>query len=98
MKAIAFAIVAAVALTGCNAMTATADKIMDKKSNFSLVESTSYPIGEGPNYNADTKREAALVDMKATQAVNGQYPTAASTAPVLDEQTQQVIQKYTNGN
>lgn len=87
MKAIAFVIAAATVLTGCNAMTATADKIMNKKSNFSLVETTSYPIGEGPEYDADVKAEAALEDMKATQAVNGQYPKADA----IDENTQQQI-------
>ncbi|MFB6348869.1 hypothetical protein ACFBZI_05440 [Moraxella sp. ZJ142] len=74
MKLIATGIVAVIALTGCNAVTATADKIMNKKSNFSLVETTTYPVGEGPNYDADAKKEAALADMQATQAENAQYP------------------------
>lgn len=87
MKAIACIAAAAIALTGCNAMTATADKIMNKKSNFSQVDTTVYPIGEGPNYDADVKADAALEDMKATQAVNGQYPKGNN----IDEQTQQKI-------
>lgn len=87
MKAIACIAAAAIALTGCNAMTATADKIMNKKSNFLEVDTTAYPIGEGPNYDADVKADAALEDMKATQAVNGQYPKADS----IDDKTQQQI-------
>ncbi len=87
MKAIACIAAATIALTGCNAMTATADKIMNKKSNFSQVDTTVYPIGEGPNFDAQTKADAALEDMKATQAVNGQYPKADS----IDDKTQQQI-------
>ncbi len=97
MKAIACIAAAAIALTGCNAMTATADKIMNKKSNFSEVDTTVYPIGEGPNFDAQTKADAALEDMKATQAMNGQYPKADSNDDKtqqqisIDEQTQQKI-------
>lgn len=60
-------------------------KSWTKKSNFSQVDTTAYPIGEGPNYDADVKADAALEDMKATQAVNGQYPKADS----IDDKTQQ---------
>ena len=62
-------------------------KSWTKKSNFSEVDTTVYPIGEGPNFDAQTKADAALEDMKATQAVNGQYPKGDN----IDEQTQQQI-------
>lgn len=74
MKHIALFAAVAIALTGCNAMTATADKIMNKTSHFSQLENTAYPIGEGP-YDADTKNEAALADMKATQEAGSQRIT-----------------------
>ncbi len=92
MKAIACIAAAAIALTGCNAMTATADKIMNKKSNFSQVDTTVYPIGEGPNFDAQTKADAALEDMKATQAVNGQYPKGNNIDDAAIEQANQTAQ------
>ena len=79
MKALIMTMMAAtVALTGCNAMTATADKMMNKQSTFSQAPNTAYPIGEGP-YDADAKKQAALVDMKATQAAGAQRPTGVKT-------------------
>lgn len=87
MKAIVCIAAAAIVLTGCNAMTATADKIMNKKSNFSQVDTTSYPVGEGLNYDADVKAKAMLADMKATQALKAQYPKATP----IDGKTQQQI-------
>lgn len=78
MKAIALIAVAAVALTGCNAMTKASDKIFYKESNFSLVETTEYPVGEGPEYDAQTKADAALADVQKTQETGAQRPTAQS--------------------
>ena len=92
MKAIACIAAATIALTGCNAMTATADKTMNKKSNFSEVDTTVYPIGEGPNFDAQTKVDAALQDMKSTQAVNGQYPKGNNIDDAASEQANQTAQ------
>lgn len=92
MKAIACIAAAAIALTGCNTMTATADKIMNKRSNFSQVDTTVYPIGEGSNYDANVKADAALEDMKATQAVNGQYPKGNNIDDAAIEQANQTAQ------
>lgn len=46
MKSLAL-IAFTVILTGCNAMTATADKIMDKQSSFSQKATTIYPTVDG---------------------------------------------------
>ncbi|MDO4896070.1 MAG: hypothetical protein Q3971_01800 [Moraxella sp.] len=46
MKSINF-IILAVALTGCNAMTATADKVMNTQSSFSNHANTIYPTVDG---------------------------------------------------
>lgn len=43
MKHLAFMTIIALALTGCNAMTAVADKAMNKQSSFSQDPSTRYP-------------------------------------------------------
>ena len=85
MKAIACIAAAAIALTAAMPWQPLPIKSWTKKSNFSQVDTTVYPIGEGPNFDAQTKADAALVDMKATQAVNGQYPKADS----IDDKTQQ---------
>lgn len=81
MKLSSIIVVAATvaALTGCNAMTKASDKIFYKQSNFSLQEGTEYPVGEGPEYDAQVKQDAALADMQKTQEVGAQRPTANST-------------------
>lgn len=43
MKHLSLLALLAFALTGCNAMTATADKAMNKQSSFSQEPSTRYP-------------------------------------------------------
>lgn len=73
------AICATLVLAGCNAMTKTSDKIFYKQSNFSLDESTEYPVGEGPEYDHDAKHTAALTDMQKTQETGAQRPNADST-------------------
>ncbi|MCL1623082.1 hypothetical protein M2R47_02285 [Moraxella sp. Tifton1] len=78
MKIIAPIVIAAIALTGCNAMTKASDKIFYKQSNFSLSQSTEYPAGEGLEYDAQVKADAALVDMKKTQAEGAQRPSNTS--------------------
>lgn len=79
MKLLALStICAAVVLTGCSAMTKASDKIFYKQSNFSQVESTEYPVGEGPEYDHEAKHEAALADMQQTQKAGAQRPTADS--------------------
>lgn len=83
MKLIALAAVAAVALTGCNLMTKAYDSAFKKQSNFSLVESTEYPVGEGPNYDHDAKHEAALADVKKTQEAGKQRPSNQHNVPEI---------------
>ncbi|MDO4441268.1 MAG: hypothetical protein Q4B81_03715 [Moraxella sp.] len=84
MKLLALVAAAAVVLTGCNAMTKASDKVFYKQSNFSLVDSTEYPVGEGHEYDAQVKADAALVDMQKTQEVGAQRPSAASPATPLE--------------
>lgn len=83
MKIAVLSIAAIILLSGCNAVTATADKMMNNESNFSQIETTQYPIGEGPNYDAQTKAEAALVEMQKTQAENAQYPKGEMLNPSM---------------
>ncbi|WP_049236797.1 hypothetical protein [Moraxella canis] len=83
MKIAVLSIAAIILLSGCNAVTATADKMMNKESNFSQIETTQYPIGEGPNYDAQTKADAALVEMQKTQAENAQYPKGEMPNPSM---------------
>lgn len=47
MKAILMTGVVAILLSGCNAMTATADRVMDKQSSFSQEPTTIYPTVDG---------------------------------------------------
>lgn len=80
MKALTTSIAcAALLLTGCNAMTKASDKIFYKQSNFSLEETTEYPIGEGHEYDAQTKADAALADVQKTQKAGEQRPSGKST-------------------
>ncbi|WP_114801146.1 hypothetical protein U0021_03400 [Moraxella canis] len=83
MKIAVLSIAAIILLSGCNAVTATADKMMNNESNFSQIETTQYPIGEGPNYDAQTKADAALVEMQKTQAKNAQYPKGEVPNPSM---------------
>lgn len=43
MKHISLVALIALALTGCNAMTKTADQVMNKQSSFSQDDRTRYP-------------------------------------------------------
>ncbi|UNU73823.1 hypothetical protein LU293_02680 [Moraxella nasovis] len=78
MKQLALLASLAVILTGCNAMTSTFDKVFYKQSNFSQLENTQYPVGEGHEYDANKKAQAALTDMQETQRKGGQYPSSSS--------------------
>lgn len=47
MKHIAIVALLATVLTGCNAMTAVADKVTNKQSTFSQRDNTIYPTVDG---------------------------------------------------
>ncbi|OOR91361.1 hypothetical protein B0181_03400 [Moraxella caviae] len=96
MKKIALLAAAAVALAGCNAMTKTADKVFYKQSNFSQLEDTQYPVGEGPEFDADVKAQAALEDMQRTQAAEAQYPAGVKqkiAQPVAEEAAVEAVEE-----
>lgn len=66
MKPIALLMLMAVALTGCNAMTATADKIMNKQSSFSAQPNTIYPTQDGTKDGAPADFAKADVSIQDT--------------------------------